>query len=86
MKKEKKRKTKKITSDDNHGFSPQVTILSNTYALLDGCRGITEYDDGKITFSMGSLSVSILGNNLVIKNFGNDYAEIHGDFSDISFG
>ncbi len=84
--KKNKAEKRKFTPTDNFGFSPQITILSNREAALEGCREIKEYDDGKIKFSMGSLNVCFCGDNLVIKNYGSDCALICGEFSDISFG
>lgn len=68
------------------GFSSQLTVTGNREAVLEGCREIKEYDDGKLTFSMGNINVCFCGNNLVIKNYGEDCAVICGEFSDISFG
>lgn len=85
MKKSEKYGRKKIVPADNIGFSPQLTILSNREATLEGCREIKEYDDGRIKFSIGNMNVCFCGNNLVIKNYGGDYAVICGEFSDISF-
>lgn len=86
MRKSNKHSKKKITPSDNIGFSPQLTILGNREATLEGCREIKEYDDGKIKFNIGNMTVCFCGNNLVIKNYGSDYAVICGEFSDISFG
>lgn len=85
MKKNKKPNKEKNKIGDSMGLSPQLTVLSNREAQLDGCREIREYDDGKIKLSMGKFNVCFCGNNLVIKNYGDDYAIISGEFSDISF-
>lgn len=86
MKKNSKSKNKKITLNDNVGVCPQLTVLSNKEAVLEGCKKIEEYGDEKIKFSLGSITVSFCGNNMMIKNFGNDNAIICGEFSEISFG
>ncbi|MCH5189140.1 MAG: YabP/YqfC family sporulation protein [Oscillospiraceae bacterium] len=86
MRNKSKHSKKKITPTDNLGFSPQLTVTGNREAILEGCRKIKEYDDGKLTFSMGNLNVCFCGNNLIIKNYGEDFAVICGEFSDISFG
>lgn len=86
MRNKNKPNKKKITPTDNLGLSPQLTVTSNREAVLEGCRKIKEYDDGKLTFSMGNLNVCFCGNNLIIKNYGKDFAVICGEFSDISFG
>lgn len=85
MKKKGKQSKKKITLSDNMGFSSQLTVTGNREAVLEGCREIKEYDDGKLTFSMGNINVCFCGNNLVIKNYGEDCAVICGEISDISF-
>lgn len=76
---------KKITPSENIGFSSQLTVTGNREAVLEGCREIKEYDDGKLKFSMGNINVCFCGNNLTIKNYGEDCAVICGEFSDISF-
>lgn len=86
MKKSSKQSKKKITPSDNIGFLPQLTVTGNREAVLEGCRKIKEYDDGRLTFSMGNINVCFCGNNLIIKNYGKDCAVISGEFSDISFG
>ena len=85
MKKKGKQSKKKITLSDNMGFSSQLTVTGNREAVLEGCREIKEYDDGRLTFSMGNINVCFCGNNLVIKNYGEDCAVICGEISDISF-
>lgn len=85
MKKKGKQSKKKITLSDNMRFSSQLTVTGNREAVLEGCREIKEYDDGKLTFSMGNINVCFCGNNLVIKNYGEDCAVICGEISDISF-
>lgn len=86
MRRSGKHGKKKITPSDNIGFSPQLTVLSNCEATLEGCREIKEYDGEKIKFNIGNMTVCFCGNNLVIKNYGSDFAVICGEFSDISFG
>lgn len=86
MRKGSKQSKKKITPSENIGFSPQLTVTGNREAVLEGCRKIKEYDDGRLTFSMGNINVCFCGNNLIIKNYGKDFAVISGEFSDISFG
>lgn len=85
MKKKAREKSKKITAETELALSSQLTVLGNHEAVIEGCRDIEEYDEGKIKFSLGNLSISFCGKDLMIKNFGDGSAVICGEIADISF-
>lgn len=86
MKKREKSNHRKITIEKEVGLSSQLTLFSNREAFLEGCKEIEEYDDTKIKFSLGTLSINFCGKDLVIENFGDGSAVISGEIADISFG
>ncbi len=84
--KRKDRKNKAENEFTNElGVLPQLTLLGNREAMLEGCKELTEFENGKVKFNLGNLDICFCGNNLLIKNFGDGSAIISGEISDISF-
>ena len=55
-----------------------IEIVSNHCALVDGCKGILEYDDSLIKLSLGKKTVSFQGNSLSIKSLSMEQAMVEG--------
>ena len=45
-----------------------IEMFTNT-VVLDGCKNIAEYDENVIRLNTGKKIISVLGNNLTIKDF-----------------
>jgi sporulation protein YqfC len=63
----------------------QTELISNTEARIDGCKGIIEYSNEKISLNLGNISAQFCGNGLELKLFENEQAVINGFFSAINF-
>lgn len=64
---------------------PKIEMLGNREMIVDGCKGIVEYDETLIKLSLGDNVLSLSGDNLIIKSFDSSVAIISGQICDISF-
>ena len=64
---------------------PRIEMLGNREIIVDGCKGVVEYDENTIRLSLGESVLSLCGSDLVIKTFDNDIAVISGQICEISF-
>ncbi|MBR5262795.1 MAG: YabP/YqfC family sporulation protein [Clostridia bacterium] len=62
-----------------------IEIISNTCALIDGCKGVLEYDDGTIKLSLGKKSVRFSGSGLSIKSLSMEQAMVEGYIVSMEF-
>ena len=62
-----------------------IEIISNTCALIDGCKGILDYDDCTIRLSLGKKSVRFCGNGLSIKSLSMEQAMVEGCIVSMEF-
>lgn len=62
-----------------------IEIVSNTCALIDGCKGILEYDDSTIKLSLGKKSVCFCGSGLSIKSLSMEQAMVEGYIVSMEF-
>ena len=62
-----------------------VEIISDCCALVDGCKGVSEYSEALITLSLGKKSVSIEGQRLTIKSLSMEQAMVEGIISKVEF-
>ena len=60
-------------------------MLGNREMIIDGCKGVVEYDETIIKLSLGEYVLSLSGNNLLINSFDNSVAIISGQICEISF-
>ncbi|MBQ5823717.1 MAG: YabP/YqfC family sporulation protein [Clostridia bacterium] len=63
----------------------QTEIISNTEARIDGCKGIIEYSEEKISLNLGNICAQFCGSRLELKLFEDEQAVINGCFSAINF-
>ncbi len=63
----------------------QIDLISNTQARIDGCKGIIEYGESKITLNLGNVCAEFCGTDLNITAFENAQAVINGKFTAIKF-
>ncbi len=64
---------------------PRIEMLGNREMIIDGCKGVVEYDETLIKLSLGNNVISISGDDLVISSFDNNVAVISGQVCGISF-
>ena len=62
-----------------------IELSGNREAVVDGCKGVLEYDDGLIKLNTGGTSVSFLGNELTIRALTDEQAVIEGIILSIEF-
>lgn len=62
-----------------------VEIISNTCALVDGCKSVTEYDDDIISLNLGKKSITFRGTSLSIKSLSMEQAMVEGFIVSVEF-
>lgn len=64
---------------------PKIEMIGNREMIIDGCKGVVEYDEATIKLSLGEYVLSLSGDNLLINSFDNSVAIISGQICEISF-
>ena len=82
-KREKNQARKLVT--DIFADVPKIEMLGNREMIVDGCKGVVEYDENIIKLSLGEYVLSLSGDNLLINSFDNSVAIISGQICEISF-
>lgn len=77
-------KSMDIPSDALSGFA-HIELCGNREARVDGCKGVLEYSNSKISLNTGRLTVCFCGCDLCIASMQNGQAVIKGIISDIGF-
>lgn len=62
-----------------------IEIKSNTEIIIEGCKGMVEYDTTQIAVNLGSMIVRISGDCLEISNFSDQQVTIKGIIISVSF-
>lgn len=65
--------------------SSQIEILGNNEAIIEGCKGILEYEEDIIKLNLGKMSVKFFGRNLTVKCMNNDNVILNGFITNIEF-
>lgn len=73
-------------NDDIYGRCGYIEIISNTCALIDGCRSVLEYTDECIKLNLGKNTVTFLGTGLTIRSLSMKQAMVEGFILNIEFG
>lgn len=63
----------------------QIELLGNREAVVEGCKGILEYDENIIRLSINKLEVKFYGNDLSIRNLNSENIVINGNIHNIEF-
>ncbi len=84
-KKKKSAPKKRIQLPDGLGSEPKIETLGNREIIIDGVGGVVEYGENLIKLNAGSLLISIVGNELLIKAYDGSVAVISGQISQIEF-
>ncbi|MBE6785095.1 MAG: hypothetical protein E7538_02510 [Ruminococcaceae bacterium] len=69
----------------NPHLEPIIELTSNREAIIEGCSGIVEYNDGKAAVSCKSLLIAFEGTDISLKTLSGDCVSVTGTFSAISF-
>lgn len=84
-------KLKKLISNakesilDNTLLTTQIEITSNNHAIIQGSRGVIEYDQNMIRINLNSKEIQFWGDNFLIEYLSNDCIEIRGEIIKIEF-
>ncbi len=83
--KKEKNQLKKNLVSEFFVDEPKIEMLGNREMIVDGCKGVVEYNETLIKLSLGENVLSVSGDNLIIKSFDSSVAVISGQICDISF-
>ena len=64
---------------------PHIEADGNRELLIEGCKGIIAYEEGRISLNTGKLVVTVIGGGIEIKAFSDIQTVISGDIISISF-
>lgn len=64
---------------------PNIEIVDNTLATLEGSKGVLEYSETVIKINLGSFIVAFCGRNLNLKCISPSALVIEGFFQNIEF-
>jgi len=66
-------------------YGTQIEILNNNEVVVEGCKGILEYDNNSIRLNLGKMSVKFTGDNLIITCMNSDNIVIKGFITSVEF-
>jgi len=65
--------------------TPQIELAGNREAVIDGCRGILEYDESNVKVSIGQTYMHFSGEKLLLRCLTGDSVIIEGKIVSITF-
>lgn len=68
-----------------HADVPHIEMQGNHEAVVDGCRGVLEYEADKIKLNVGLCVMVFRGSDMTIKTYSESLTEITGDIIAIEF-
>ena len=81
-----KEKMNLLSDTAKSNLSPMtVDLISNKEALINGCKGIIEYDECAVRINCGHLIVSFEGSDLSIKALSVEEIIVSGEIMKIEF-
>lgn len=92
-KKEKNKKSKKVSNVIGFNKSPLTNMLSlvhmemksNREVIIEGCKSIEEYDENMVKVKVKKMVISFFGRNLEIKCLTPDSLVIEGFITSVEF-
>lgn len=66
-------------------LGPRIEIVGNRNVIIDGCDGIIDYDDEKVSVKLGRLKVDISGKSLRLKVLTLNSAIIEGYIRSVEY-
>ncbi|MEG1651566.1 MAG: YabP/YqfC family sporulation protein [Oscillospiraceae bacterium] len=64
---------------------PSVRIVGSNIAIIEGCKGLIEYSNNRISINLGAFEISLFGNELVMENLSKTVMNVTGGISSIAF-
>lgn len=77
--------TLQMPFDTLAGGITQIELLGNSEAVVEGCKGILEYDDAVIRIAIHKMQVKFSGTDLTIKSLNSESVIIQGVIGGIEF-
>ena len=62
-----------------------IELIGNEEAMIDGCKGIIEYNEDKISLNLGNVCAAFVGDELEMSSFEDEQATVKGKFLRIEF-
>ena len=81
----RKKKERKSPIPDLHFNEAKIEMLGNREIIIDGCKGVIEYDENLIKLNIGELSLGLMGDEMVIESFDGGVAIIRVKIIEINF-
>ena len=77
----------KPTDDNLFAYTnlPHLELVGNGRCMVDGLKGITEYNRERIKMNLGKYSVCFIGSELSINAFSPEGAVVEGDILSVEF-
>ncbi len=64
---------------------PNIELAGNRQAIVEGCKGVLEYDDDVIKLNLGKSIVKFVGSDLSINSYRLEQAVISGNIFAVEF-
>lgn len=69
----------------NPCFEPLIELISNREAIIEGCRGIVEYNDTTATVNCNIFLLTFEGFDICLKSLSDNCISVKGRFTSISY-
>lgn len=66
-------------------LGPRIEVISNRNVIIDGCDGIIDYDDERVSVKLGRIKADITGKKLRLKMLTENSAVIEGYVRNIEY-
>ncbi|MCI8443042.1 MAG: hypothetical protein HFG27_11000 [Provencibacterium sp.] len=63
----------------------QIQLISNREALVDGCKGVIEYNEDFIRLNLGNMTVRFTGRGLQLRSMSEESLIIHGFIQSLEY-
>ena len=63
----------------------RIVLHSNKEAIIDGCKGVVEYDENRIVIKLKNKNIKFTGLNLNISSYEKNYVVVKGEFQSVEF-
>ncbi|PWM39776.1 MAG: hypothetical protein DBX66_01530 [Clostridiales bacterium] len=63
----------------------QIELMSNREALVDGCKGVVEYNEDFIRLNLGNMTVRFCGRALQLRSMSEESVVIEGYIQSVDF-
>lgn len=77
--------TAKDTVFENALLTTRIEIVSNNHTIIQGAKGVTEYEKDIIRIKLNNQEVQFFGTDFIIEYLANDCIEIRGEIINIEF-